>query len=203
MKTSRSLSRAIWVLLAGAGMVFLETTPPAMAQFADPVDERPMSAGSCEAGQRIGNPAGFEIDGNLIPCVSPFPTPPPGIPSFDWFNVSASCRGPIVALPNGSCALAPGGDFPFGVFFRDPAWTTDGFDPTTFKTRSNKNNDDISAAQGWNWGPSNGYPQKNDITEVYGTVLTEALTPCSDPFGGPIFKTWLILGAATRASMGD
>ena len=71
------------VLVAVAGMALIEADMPARARA------------DCPGSQRVGSPGGFEIDGDLIPCVPVAPGGPIPV-SFDWFNVSSSCRGILV-----------------------------------------------------------------------------------------------------------
>jgi hypothetical protein len=183
MMPRRSIKRLLLTALTLLSAFFILGRAPSesmaqtqMQEFAAPV---------CDPdSQRRGLPAGFEIDGDVL-CGTFGGT-------VDWVQQNG-CSG-VIAPSNGSCA--PTGFFPLSTFFVDPNWAI-GFDPTIFRGLSNKNNDDISSAQGWNWTGGNGYPQKNDITEVYA-----ARAAILDPDTGEL-NQWLFMAASTRASEGS
>lgn len=70
----------------------------------------------------------------------------------------------------------------------------DGFDPSQFGGRENKNNDHIGVGENpWTWNGIGGGPQKNDITNTY-------LHTRLDPGTG---DRWVFVGAETRSIHGD
>ncbi len=122
-----------------------------------------------------GNPAGFEIDGDLLSNSG----------GLDWFPAN----GGTGVLNPSTCAGNPA-QMP-AFLGHDNVWRN-GVD-AKFKTRSNKNQDNIDIhASPWNWSTKGGNPQKNDITEIY----THSR---SDNAG----NVWVMMAAGTRAAQGD
>jgi hypothetical protein len=138
-----------------------------------------------------GNPANFEIDGNLL-CNT----------LEDWFTISG-CSAVLLNSPFG----APNPLRIPSLFVRDSTATSIGplsDDISVFAGTSNKNDDLIGSAVGqhpWTWDDGS-TPPKDDLTEVY---IHARVGPGIDPATGLTQDghLWLMLANAHASTDGD